>query len=362
MPSGDTRPGRGVRCGSAGLSHPDDMDHTPVDRRDTREARVDSRSMRVALALLLACGSPTVPHDPTQIAGPQPRLPAPALADATQIDAAPVWRSCLLDQAGPCVSDVPVRIGSEFVAWADWLAAHALERADHHPLGLTECRWVVELPEVLLCNSADAQSMRDALARASMFVEHTPRVVVRPSHWKYRRLVTSVGGYDLEKHHPERPDLLEFYAAVDRACPTDRSRCLLPAEHAMRELLERTWPDRPRFVLLAVGGGEPMQDDAALSHEILHAQYFLDERYRATVDTYWNELPGSVRDEIRTQLARHYNAADDYLLRNEFQAFVLMSRPRGLLRTFAWDHAGPLRASLAAAGVPPIAVDLRPME
>ena len=68
----------------------------------------------------------------------------------------------------------------------------------------------------------------------------------------YARYAAQVGGFDLLKDHPDpaRPDLLHYYAAIDRACPADAALCLDEPERAMRALLERAWAGKPRFVLV----------------------------------------------------------------------------------------------------------------
>jgi hypothetical protein len=64
-----------------------------------------------------------------------------------------------------------------------------------------------------------------------------------------------------------------------------------------------------------------------LSHELPHAQYFLDIKYRQAVDKFWSEsVTEEDREKVKKVLGEAYNQNDDLLMRNEFQAFLLESR------------------------------------
>lgn len=61
-----------------------------------------------------------------------------------------------------------------------------------------------------------------------------------------------------------------------------------------------------------------------VSHELLHAQYFLQERYRKIVDDFWNEkLDEQTRQTIRDRLKIAYDTKNEFVMRNEFQAYFL---------------------------------------
>jgi hypothetical protein len=112
------------------------------------------------------------------------------------------------------------------------------------------------------------------------------------------------------------------------------------------------------LVTFAHEGGIP--DDEVVSHEILHAQYFTSPPYREAIDGYWRDLADAQRAAIRASLAGIYNAADEELMQNEFQAYVLMSGgERARLKRFVAAHRGPLLERLAARGERPLAVQRR---
>lgn len=319
------------------------------------------------MAAVAACGGARAPADP-------PLDPAGAVGagsagtGASAVGNAPAmpdvaWRSCLLDGASPCVSTAPIRVGSELIAWSDWISTHAEQRGAETAPPITECRWVAELQQVLLCGSPDKESMNPPLVRASIFIENKPRVVVAHSDHMYRSMMWRIGGHDLMRKHPRgtHPDLTEFYAALDVACAKDKTLCPDASEQAMRALLERVWADKPSFVLLTFAHHGGVSDDEAVSHEILHAQYFTDPKFRAAIDDYWKGLAEPARATVRAQLGTFYNPADDELMANELMAYVLMSGAEQSRFSMLLEPHGPALAKLLAArGLAPIAVQRRP--
>jgi hypothetical protein len=309
----------------------------------------------LAAAAGAACARGIPPAEP-------PGTPAQVAAPPAAAAVAGAWRSCLLDGATPCVSAAPVRVGSELLAWSDWIAGYAGAHAAEHALPITECRWVAELDQVLLCGSPDPGAMNPGLIRASIFIENLPRVVVGPTDPLLVSLMRRVGGHDLLKRHPSgaQPDLLGFYAALDTACAKDRVLCSGPEERAMRALVERAWAGRSRFVLLAFASRGAVADDEAVSHEILHAQFFSDPRYRAAIEDYWRGLPAVERAAVRAELGTLYNPKDDELMANELQAYVLMSgAERSRFSALVDPHGPALGRLLGSRGIAPVAVQRR---
>jgi hypothetical protein len=306
-----------------------------------------------------ACGSgaPSAEPRPTAPLGASSAPPTvPVLAPAR-------WRSCLLDGVSPCLSAAPVHLDRELLAWSDWIADYAAQRDRRHALGVTECRWIAELEQVLLCGSYDRLAMNPPLARAAIFIEVRAHSVIDRRELFYKRYAAAVGGFDLRKDHPDpaRPDLLEYYAALDRECAARSSLCADEPEQAMRELLERAWAGKPSFVLVTFAHDGPIPDDEVVSHEILHAQYFTTPAYREAIDAYWRGLTEAQRAEIRASLAGIYNVNDDELMQNELQAYVLMSGGEtARLGRFVGEHRAPMLERLAARGVSPLAVQRRP--
>ncbi len=315
------------------------------------------------LAGLASCRDEPLPTPPaaSSSADETPSSAPSVSSAATAVTKAAEWRSCLLDGVSPCVSEAPVRVREDWVAWSDWLGEHARKSRKQHPDGVTECRWIAELDQVLLCASNDSESMNPPLTRAAIFTETRPRVVVPRGSPLYQHLVRVVGGFDFPKVHPvpPRPGLLDFYAAVDRGCATSKPACLDPREQAMRELVERAWSERPGFVLITFAHDGAVDDETALRHELRHAQYFTSSTYRQAIRGYWESLSDRDRAEVRWELGPSYDAKDDDLMQNELQAYSLESVSLTSRSRFARPHGPGLQRMLDERGVEPIEVRRR---
>jgi hypothetical protein len=315
------------------------------------------RYLAAAAALALAACGARPAAEPGDSLGVSTVIPPPAPA------AQAPWRSCLHDGTSPCISAAPVRLDRDLLAWSDWIAEYKESQGDRHALGVTECRWVAELEQVLLCGSYDRNAMNPPLTRAAIFVEVRAHTVIGRDDSLYAVYNARIGGFDLLKDHPDpaRPDLLHYYAALDRACASSSALCADEPERAMRALLERAWADKPKFVLVTFAHVGFIPDDEVVSHEILHAQYFTTPAYRAAIEEYWRGLSDRQRAAIRASLAAVYNPKDEELMQNEFQAYVLMSGgERARLGHFVDAHREPMLELLAARGVKPITVQRRP--
>jgi hypothetical protein len=301
----------------------------------------------LALALQLACAT----------------TPAATSVPDQRKRAAPGAPSCVDEEPSPCVSRAPIMVTQGLAAWAEEIRDRG-QRVFATKRGLVDCRWVAEIDDVLLCGAFDAQAVSAMLVRAAMFIEGSGGIaqgVVSPrSGDAYTRMSQLTAGFDLVKDDPDpkRYDLIGYYAAVDRACESEPKLCLDDAEKAMRQLLERAWSDRERFVVLSFAVFAPLPFGDIVSHEILHAQYFLDPAYRTAVEVYWAALDEAARGPIVAALASEYAESDDYLMRNEFQAYVLQAgADRGRLSRFLAAHRAPLMAQLKKHGVVPIQVE-----
>lgn len=99
--------------------------------------------------------------------------------------------------------------------------------------------------------------------------------------------------------------------------------CATPEEEELfKEVLLPFSQNHESFVLISyVTNGDWLM---TLNHELLHAQYFKDENFRKTVDEFWNEkITKEDKEKIKTILGVAYNKNDEFLIRNEFQAFLL---------------------------------------
>jgi hypothetical protein len=310
--------------------------------------------MRWLVVLVIGCGSDSV-REPAVVAPPPP----------VRIDASPAWRSCLLDGKSPCLSAAPISVRHGVLAWSDWLTSFGDAREINGRAGdSTECRWVAELPNVLLCASYEALAMNAMFERAGIFIEGLQvkaGTVVKRDSDVFRSNAYSIGGYDLLKRHAgNHLDLVTYFAALDRACAQDHELCNDPAEQAMRELLERAWADKQAFVVVTFACHGSVRDDKVISHELLHGQYFTDPAFRAAIDDYWARLPEADRAEVRDMLGSVYDGGDDELMRNELQAYALMTGAQTtVFKMIVPRHRQPLLDLLHTRRIEPIQTELR---
>jgi len=83
-----------------------------------------------------------------------------------------------------------------------------------------------------------------------------------------------------------------------------------------------------------------------LEHELLHARYFSSAEYRQAVADFWHDsLNEEQRTQVRREFSSQFNPRNEDLMINEFQAYLLQSRPslwiaglRAELRSRLLDH------------------------
>ncbi len=224
--------------------------------------------------------------------------------------------------------------------------------------GYTECAGVNEIVGAYICASYDQVNMNRALGRASFFVEGldgTPAGTVLkakdPSVERYNRLI---GGHDLKSE-----DLLRFWAAVQSACEKDSSYCATNFEiDLFNTFIVPKSQEQERFVVITYASQSRMRYTDVVTHEIMHAQYFLDDAFRATADKFWNERVSETdRDAVRQILSSVYDASNELLMINEFQAYMLMAdAEQHMLRQFVGKYRQDLMDAMTAQGIEPVQV------
>ncbi len=193
------------------------------------------------------------------------------------------------------------------------------------------CAPLAEVAKTLVCAFSDETAMNGALARASRSIERTHAI---PDHEENLRHLHALAGHDLQGR-----DLLDFWTRftgerVTFARPSStwtRGEELLQIEDDFwnHVLLPRLRAD-PDWTLIAYAPGddpEPLAH-AVLDHEVSHARFFRDPAYRAAAIRFWREeVAPEDRQAILEQFRHHYDVADERLVANEFQAYVLEREP-----------------------------------
>lgn len=205
--------------------------------------------------------------------------------------------------------------------WNYSLADKVLENPQIKKTGLMECGELKELKGVVLCASTKKTYMNKALTRASIFSEGsngTPAgSLANTDSAVYQNLVNQALGHDI----PSKA-LLGFWSELEHSCQ-GKKLCPTPEEEELfQEVILPFSRKESQFVVISYSIDTEWY--VTLSHEMMHAQYFLDSNYQKTVDQFWNEtVSEQARKEITEILGAQYNKNDGFVIRNEFQAFIL---------------------------------------
>ncbi len=225
------------------------------------------------------------------------------------------------------LSTQPISVPEAIQAWAFQLKAAAqtqLLKGEH--AAFTECRLAKQSPQVLICGTYLQRDMNAQLLRATIFTEggiggHAQYQVVSQTDPALKDNAEVIGGHDIRSK-----ELFAFYHAAESACRRgQKAVCLTKTEQRFYDTIIAPLQKR-QFVLIAFSVQSAQASAKALvSHEYLHAKYFLNARYRQQVKTAWQALSQQEQRSIRNALGKiGYNATDEQLMQNEFQAYLLM--------------------------------------
>lgn len=218
-------------------------------------------------------------------------------------------------------------------------------------LGATDCRPVAnaEVPDTFFCLSATQEDQNEIFTRASVYSEgskySTAGDVVPFDHPSYVGYIDRIWGHDIPSDN-----LIPFFREAEAEADYEqRDDCALrPAEKAFQEnvlapMLARS-AGRRFAVITAFAALDPENLKGVVSHEALHAQYFLSEPLRGAVRRYWDEaMTADERAAVRADLGEFYDADNDYVILNEFLAYLASyGEPRSV------GPMGPKKAAFIA--------------
>ncbi|MEO5969741.1 MAG: hypothetical protein ABIQ95_07410 [Bdellovibrionia bacterium] len=229
-----------------------------------------------------------------------------------------------------------------------------------HEQPYTECAELEELDHTFLCASYEQVDMNRAMIRASIFVEGDFGVakgeVIKSDSPIIEAGLIRVGGHDLTS-----VDLMQFYTSAIKKCETDSSFCLNELEKEFyRDFFLPELAKRSQFVVITFAVNSRMSWDTVVSHELQHANYFLRPLYRETVNQFWEQqVADSDKNEIRNILSVTYDVTNDFLLKNEFQAYLVQSNPEeSWLAPWVKEYRGPLMEALSRVEYNPVQIEL----
>jgi hypothetical protein len=187
-------------------------------------------------------------------------------------------------------------------------------------------------PDIVVAIFPTLHAQAMALNRIATFVERpgVPRDHVLDDGALRAVIGQGQDGFDTYYygHDYRAADLARFFATAASDGVT-----LHTAERELKTKLNAAGLFKPKSQLALISlppHGTGMLDDAAratiLDHELAHGAYFTDPRYAAYVVGFWNGLTETERGAFRRYLgAQGYDTANDDLMRNETQAYLVFT-------------------------------------
>ena len=146
-------------------------------------------------------------------------------------------------------------------------------------------------------------------------------------------------GWNAHNYRPE--GLSSFFTqaeahAVELNAEEDLLRELLLANGVIRRSADDGYAPGKGGVLAISQSSYPLLRELLITHEAFHGVFYEDEAFRDGVREIWNGLSQAERSYWRDLLSyMTYDPADEYLMINEFQAYLMqqpLERVRGYLR------------------------------
>lgn len=215
--------------------------------------------------------------------------------------------------------------------------------------GLMLCAELKDLEGALLCSAGKQTYMNQAFSRASLFSEGSTGIEKGKVYDLDSKEVQDASG--ILGHNIPSNELRGFWDTLAKACSPSQNCASSQELELFEKVMVPMFLKRPQFIAITYASdADPW---VALSHELKHAQYFLNSTYRETVDRFWNETVSKEdRERIRIVLGEYYNKNDEAVIRNEFQAFLLERHaPMHTLKDFVPLYQEKLIQKLKEAGV-----------
>ena len=174
--------------------------------------------------------------------------------------------------------------------------------------------------------------MNKALSRLNVSAGRSPRVHHDPIVW--RRLDLDYG------HNQEIYWMRRFINQVTRECERYYSICFNDEEEDFLNYVNRSSSHIVDGLLITTASDISQDVSSVVGHELYHAVYFSDEKYRIAIVEFWQHyVEDSVKAQIEEILFRTYLRQQNVLL-NEFQAYILMPGGQNAQGTFKSSWSG----------------------
>jgi hypothetical protein len=215
---------------------------------------------------------------------------------------------------------------------------------------------LADVPGTYFAIFSSAKAMNLALDRASEFIEDD-KMTTDAEHADSMR---EINGHDLRA-----PDLRRFWAQLSQQRETDPGFSKLSSDGERRSIqieteffkkfVLPTIEKNPNAVILA--GAIDGDITATLSHEVRHAQFFVQPRYQEVAEDFWaKSITPQDKANLRISFAPLYDEHNETLMANEFQAYLLQNPTPEGMESLVATYRKPLVEALAAKGLTPINV------
>ncbi len=258
------------------------------------------------------------------------------------------------------VPDVSIA-GNGFINWSQSYKNQVVSlkaTGKYSENGILQCSEIKEIPGTILCITGSSKRVGSFFSRASIFAEGSDvdadgkviskGVVVPRNSVELAVYSKTLGGTDIKGE-----DLVKFYDKANFECdctkPVGESMCLSDQEKKIfQDLILPTSQSGKPFVVIST----PYRSDRIAGHELIHAQYMLNQKFRDAADEFWfKKLKKSQREEITRTLSKDYDSSDDYLIRNEFFAYTLEPKVRNNFPQFIQAYRDRILSHLKKRGV-----------
>lgn len=249
-----------------------------------------------------------------------------------------------------------ISINNEIKHWAKQIKTNAINeliQLKNDTDGYTQCLTTKENLQVILCASYLQRDMNAFLLRPTIFAEggignHKKGELISTQDPSISAHLDVIGGHDLTSE-----ELSQFYSKAKQRCALgQKDYCLTDREHYFYQQVIQPLETRSQsFVLISFSIQSTSTPEQIVSHEFVHALYFLNSHYRERIRSFWqSQMTQAQRDAIKSKLNTiGYNAADNALMENEFQAYMLMQHAEeSILEEFLPQYREKLKRYLAS--------------
>lgn len=193
-------------------------------------------------------------------------------------------------------------------------------------LNETLCAQIAEIAHTFVCISNQKLQMNQIFTRMGFFWGSAKGMSAgtlisnsNPLLNKYNQIVTG--------HNLPGNVILNFLRSAEQSPDSDIKLNPFEQEFAKSFISQpQIQKLEGQFYLIALSSEEPEDFGITLSHEIHHARYYLQTSYRTAIDAFWKLLVlEKDKSNIRKALGEYYNAENEALIIDEFQAYILGS-------------------------------------